>query len=277
MSRAGPANPDKQNTLAMTDARRPDPTHGLFETLLVVAGEPIELDAHIDRLAAGLVALFGLAPPLSLADEVREQARGTGLGRLRVTIVPTAAGPAAELATEDVDPADFFPGWERGARLRSLPYPGGLGVHKWADRRPLGESRGATVPLLFDRGDEVLEAGRANLFAAVRETLFTPMADGRILPGVARAGAIAAAQAEGIEVREEPLSREALLAADEVFLTGSVRGIEPARALDGAPLPAGTELSRLVGDRLRQRWLGLAAGSVPPALAAAPPARRPAD
>jgi para-aminobenzoate synthetase/4-amino-4-deoxychorismate lyase len=256
----------------MTDPSRPDPAQGLFETLLVAAGEPVELDAHLDRLAASLKQLFDAAPPAGLAEEVREHARGTSLGRLRITVVPATGAPRAELTTEDVDPADFFPGWDRAAKLRSLPYEGGLGAHKWADRRRLGETRGSTVPLLFDRGEEVLEAGRANLFAVLGETLFTPEADGRILPGTARAAAIEVARAEGIVVREERLTRAALLAADEVFLTGSVRGIEPARALDGAPLPALTRLSRLVGEGLRRRWLGVPAGSVPPTLADAPPA-----
>jgi para-aminobenzoate synthetase / 4-amino-4-deoxychorismate lyase len=256
----------------MTRPSSPDPDRGLFETLLVAAGEPVELSAHLDRLAASLEELFGASPPPRLAGEVRERARGTSLGRLRITVTLASGAPRAELASEAVDPADFFPAWQRGAELRSLPYDGGLGAHKWADRRHLGETRGTTVPLLLDRGEEVLEAGRANIFAAFGETLFTPPADGRILPGIARAGAIAAARGAGIEVREERLTRERLRAADEVFLTGSVRGVEPVRALDGAPLAAATELSCRVGERLRRRWLGAGDGPAPPALAGAPPA-----
>jgi para-aminobenzoate synthetase/4-amino-4-deoxychorismate lyase len=254
----------------MTTLLQPDPTRGLFETLLVLGGEPIELNAHLDRLAASLESLFAITAPPDLAREVSQRADGIALGRLRVTVA--GDGTVTEIATEDVDPADFFPLPERGTALRSLPCAGGLGDHKLADRRLLGDARGSAVPLLLDRGEEVLEAGRANVFVASDGVLVTPRADGRILPGTARAGAIAAAREAGIEVGERRLWRNDLLAADEVFLTGSVRGVEPARALDGAPLPAVGELSRLVGDGLRLRWSRNAAavGARAPAAAPAP-------
>jgi para-aminobenzoate synthetase/4-amino-4-deoxychorismate lyase len=253
----------------MTSHRRPDPAHGLFETLLVLEGEPVELDAHLRRLTASLEALYGTAPPVDLAEEVRIGARGTTLGRLRLSVA--ADGTLAELAGEEVDPADFFPAPGRGAKLRSLPCPGGLGAHKLADRRALGPTRGATVPLLLEADGEVLEAARANVFAAADGLLLTPRADGRILPGIARAGAIAAAAEAGVEVRERRLDRAQLLAADEVFLTGSVRGVEPAASLDGEPLAGAGELSRRVGDGLRRRWSRAPVAAAAAGLAAAPP------
>jgi len=254
----------------------PDATRGLFETLLVIEGEPVELGAHLDRLATSLEALFGAALPPGIAEEATAHARPFALGRLRIAVDRIDPGPRLTLAAEDVDPRDFFPAWERGAELRSLPRPGGLGCHKWADRRALDGVEAGTVPLLLERDGEILEAGRANLFAGIDGVLFTPVADGRILPGIARAGAIAAAAEAGIGVVEQRLSRDQLLAADEVFLTGSVRGVEPARALDGAELPAATELSRRVGARLRRRWLNAAAAAGARALATVPPPGPPA-
>jgi len=241
----------------MTSHPSPDPSRGLFETLLVIDGEPVELDAHLARLGASLRALFDAAPPPGLADDARRQARWLALGRLRIAVATIATEPRATLAAEPVDPADFFPGPERGAALRSLACDGGLGRHKWADRRLLDDPTGAAeVPLLLDGGTEVLEAGRANLFTVVGDLLVTPAADGRILPGIARAGAIAAAGEAGIGVAERRLRRADLFAADEVFLTGSVRGVEPVRSLDGEPLARIADVGRRVGDVLRQRWLG---------------------
>jgi para-aminobenzoate synthetase/4-amino-4-deoxychorismate lyase len=243
----------------------------VFETLLVVEGEPIELHPHLQRLAGSIEALFDTSLPERLESQVVAAARALRLGRMRITAIPGAGEPRTVLATEDVTPADFFPGWERGARLRSRLYPGGLGRHKWADRRPLEGSTAATVPLLVDQGEEVLEAGRANIFAVVDQALVTPADDGRILPGIARAGAIAAAREAGLEVTERRLGRDQLLGAEAVFLTGSVRGVEPVRWLDGVQLPASSELSRRVAAGLRRRWLGAPLAAAAPAPAGAPP------
>ncbi len=249
----------------------PDRAQGLFETLLVVEERPIELDAHLDRLSASLEALFGAATPPSLDDEIGERARGLGLGRMRIGVGSNGTRTRATLALEEVDPADVFPAWERGANLRSVFFDGGLGEHKWADRRALGGLAKGEVSLLLDRGYEVLEGDRANVFAVLAGALTTPPADGRILPGIARAGAIAAAREAGIEVVERPLERDELLAADEVFLTGSVRGVEPARSLDGTPLPAAGDLSRRIGAGLRRRWLDAPVAAAAPGRAGAPP------
>jgi branched-subunit amino acid aminotransferase/4-amino-4-deoxychorismate lyase len=249
----------------------PDPARGLFETLLVVDGEPVELGAHLERLGSSLETLFGVEPPPGLEEEIGEHARRLRLGRMRITVRRGDAGTWAALAAEDVAAADVFPTWEHGADLRSACFDGGLGEHKWADRGPLSGLVSDGVPLLLDCGYEVLEASRANVFAVVGDVLATPSADGRILPGIARAGAIAAAHEAGVEVVERQLDRDELLAADEVFLTGSVRGVEPARSLDGAALPAVTDLSRRVGERLRRRWLGAPVAAAAPAPATVPP------
>jgi para-aminobenzoate synthetase / 4-amino-4-deoxychorismate lyase len=230
----------------------PDPAHGLFETLLILVGEPVALDAHLKRLAASLSTLFGAALPAGLAADAAARAQGLELGRMRIVVDP--AGASATLRTQEVDPGDFFPDRDRAVALRSLPCPGGLGAHKWADREFLDEAHGEPVPLLFDDGEELLEAGRGNVFVAAGEVLRTPPLDGRILPGTARAAAIAVARDEGIEVKEGRITREDLFAADEVFLTGSVRGVEPARSLDGAPLPGGGEIGRRLSEALRRKW-----------------------
>ena len=253
----------------MASLPAPDRSQGLFETLLICAGEPVELDAHLGRLGASLATLFDARLPPRLDRQVRERAAGVGLGRMRIDLDP--ARGEATLTSEDVDPADFFPAWERGAALRSLPFAGGLGAHKWADRRRLGETPGGPVSLLLDRGEEVLETGRASVFVAHEGVLKTPALDGRILPGIARAGAIAAAREARIPVAEGPLTRDQLLEADEVFLTGSVRGVEPARSLDGVPLSPAGELSRRVAAGLRRRWLGDPGADAAPAPASAPP------
>jgi branched-subunit amino acid aminotransferase/4-amino-4-deoxychorismate lyase len=57
--------------------------------------------------------------------------------------------------------------------------------------------------------------------------------------GVTRARAIAALRSIGIAVREAKLRVGALRAADELFVTSSLRGVRPLVRLDGAPVRDG--------------------------------------
>jgi para-aminobenzoate synthetase/4-amino-4-deoxychorismate lyase len=68
----------------------------------------------------------------------------------------------------------------------------------------------------------VLESGSGNVFILESDTLVTPPADGRILPGVTRAELIRTAH-----VLVEPIDLARLDAADEVFVTSSIRGRQP--------------------------------------------------
>jgi para-aminobenzoate synthetase/4-amino-4-deoxychorismate lyase len=157
-----------------------------------------------------------------------------------------------------VEPSLVLPPATQAVSLRSLVVAGGLGAHKWADRslleRAESEALEASAPLLLDRDGSVLEASRANVFAVHGGVLTTPAADGRILPGITRALAIEIARGAGVELREARLTRQALVDAEEVFLTGAVRGLEPAGSVDGIELQQAGEITRLLAAELRCRW-----------------------
>jgi para-aminobenzoate synthetase/4-amino-4-deoxychorismate lyase len=136
--------------------------------------------------------------------------------------------------------------------LASALLPGGLGAHKWRDRRLLAEleRRTGAVPLLVDLDGEVLEAAWANVFMVEGATLTTPPLDGRLLAGTVRARLLALAPAIGLAAREEPLPLERLAAADELLLSSSIQGVR-------AAVPAGGQPGRFeVGTRLRELLLG---------------------
>lgn len=249
---------DRPPTSLTADPLRPDPTRGLVETLLVAGGVPIALDAHLARLDASLRSLFGQPSPAGLRELALQRCLATRLGRLRLTAAQaTDSRIAADATTADVEPELVFPAAERSVALRSAIVEGGLGEHKWQDRRLLerAASGSAEVPLLLDRDGTVLEAARANVFLVRDGVLWTPPTDGRILPGIARRGAIDVAGAAGIELREQSVRIADLLGADEVFLTGSVRGVEPVRHVDRAGEWSAGGVTRRVAVGLRQRWL----------------------
>jgi len=229
---------------------RPDPARGVFETLLVRDGRALELEAHVARLGSSVEKLYGASPP-EVRDLVADAARGVELGRLRLAVAPNGNGePHAEIRVAPVGESLVFPPFARAVRLSRLDVHGGLGAHKWADRTLLEEAEtGDSVALIVDGDGSVLEASRANVFVVEDGAIVTPPADGRILPGVTRARLL-----EIVPVREQPISFARLLAADEVFLSGSVRGVEPVWGIEGGRAWHVGTVTPLVADELRRRW-----------------------
>jgi para-aminobenzoate synthetase/4-amino-4-deoxychorismate lyase len=238
-------------------ADRPDPALGVFETLLVRGGAPVDSRAHLARFGRSMSALYGEELPDDLPARLAASAAAAPLQRLRVSAVPgaTAESPrAAPLRVSiDAEPLAAEPAPEP-VTLAPAVLPGGLGAHKWHDRRLLDELglRLDAVPLLLDLDGDVLEAAYANLFIVEGTHLITPPLDGRQLPGTVRARVLALHPA-----REERLSLDRVAAADELLLASSIRGVHPARLSDG-PEPR-FQLGARLRAALREDSLGAVA------------------
>ncbi|KUG61824.1 para-aminobenzoate synthase [Kocuria rosea subsp. polaris] len=230
---------------------------GVFTTLLVREGAPVDLDAHLERLGASCLACCGAALPPGVRGEVVARAAGLpGPHRLRITAVPAPGGTLTVTVTATALPPEPVPPW----RLVPVRLPGGLGGHKWADRRALAHepvpglwSRSCD-PLLVDADGTLLETGRANVFVVVDGAVLTPPADGRILPGVVRARVLAALRAAGADVRERPVRWAELARATEVFVTNSVAGAHPVGSVDGVRRWEPGPVLRALGPLLGQPW-----------------------
>jgi para-aminobenzoate synthetase/4-amino-4-deoxychorismate lyase len=183
----------------------PDPARGVFETIRVEHGRALYLEDHLVRLRSSVRQLYGVDFELRLPDLPEEPCR------LRVTVLPSGE------VTEELAPLG-----EPNVVLAPWTVPGGLGAHKWADRRAVNEAtqRLGATPLILDEDGSVLEASWANVWVREGERLVTPPADGRLLPGVTRARMLRAEphSAEG------PLTLERLGAADVIVLTSALRG-----------------------------------------------------
>src|SRR5215467_947302 len=214
---------------------RPRPAVGVFTSLLVTNGETRRLADHVSRLGASARQLFGKGLPPALHDSLVAKLSQSPTGRLRISVQP-AGGPLR--AVVEVVPLDQPPAQ---VSLRSAVIEGGLGAHKWLDRRLLADlSRSMALQpgeqlLIEDADGDVLETDRANIFAVIGGMLHTPPADGRLLPGVARAAVLRAASRAGLGVSVTPISRAQLLAASEVFVTNAVHGARPVASLAGSP------------------------------------------
>jgi para-aminobenzoate synthetase / 4-amino-4-deoxychorismate lyase len=255
------SDPGQQGPPATSEAHvptlRPRPALGVFTTLPVTAGVADGLGEHLARLAGSARELFGKELPPGLAGQIRQCLAAGGSGWLRITVRPVG-GPlqcAVELAAPGPDPA--------AVRLQVMRLPGGLGGHKWADRRLLEDRitaaglAGDEQLLLTDADGSVLETDCANIFGVFDGVLRTPPADGRIVPGIHRARVLAAASQVGLPVDTGSLRLADLPAASEIFVTNSVRGICPVLKLDEPeaswlPGPTAARLRAAVGARADQ-------------------------
>lgn len=231
--------------------------HGVFETCAVVDGRAFALTRHLRRLARSARAL-GLGEPD--LDAVRAGiaavlAGRPDLGRLRITVTAGAAplgwGPADGRQTVVVAAARAGRGattaravrvpWVRNERSPLV----GLKTTSYAEN-VLAAARarelGADEALLANTRGELCEGAVSNVFVELADdgALVTPPLSSGCLPGVTRELVLEWSQAAGLPVREGTLGWEVL---DEVAdgrgalaLSGSVRGLAPVVALDGAPL-----------------------------------------
>jgi para-aminobenzoate synthetase / 4-amino-4-deoxychorismate lyase len=203
-------------------ADRPDPELGVFETILVRGGAPVDLRAHLARLERSVRELYAGELPANLDTRVLAEAAAAPVQRLRLIATRDSVEIDSQALAAEPEPVPVT--------VAPAVLPGGLGAHKWRDRRlldDLGERLGA-VPLIVDLDGDVLEAAYANVFIVEGTHLVTPPLDGRQLPGTVRARVLALHPA-----REERLTLDRIAGADELLLASSIRGIHPARFEDG--------------------------------------------
>ena len=223
--------PDPQIDFA--PAPEADLALGVFETLLVIDGRPLEAERHLERLRASLRLLYGAELAADLAARVAGAATGHDLARLRIDVAPAPA--TAQIAVRPFDPALVLA--LDDVALVTVRVSGGAGRHKLIDRGWLAGIEAAAEAaagegarsLLVSRSGALLETTRANVFLLRRGELATPPLDGSILPGVMREVVLEQARGLAIAAREMPLTLEDLGAADTVLLSGSLRLLERAR------------------------------------------------
>jgi len=247
VSRALPSAPPANG--AAVGAPPPDPALGIFETLLFAEGRIHAAEEHLSRLRRSAIELYGLRAPASLprrlaalerrlAGAERPGAACAQERRVRIDARPSGGRLLTEITLAAPHRVE-----RRPRALAPVTLAGGLGAHKWRDRRLLDLLGADPVPLLVDEHGWVLEAAWANVWLLAGAQLSTPPADGRILPGVTRALLLERAPALGLRACERPISVQELGPGATVLLTSAVRlavcaavGRAPAREPDQVKL-----------------------------------------
>ncbi|MGA9102949.1 aminodeoxychorismate synthase component I [Aeromicrobium sp.] len=220
---------------------RADLSLGIFDTVLVVDGVASDVEAHVARLDSSVRAVYGQTVRAGLEEAVHRKAEGLpGRHRLRIDAVPLGTDVLVRMTARPIlDDADA---WVLVPRV----IVGGLGQHKWTDRRALaqhgrpGSARHDGDVLVLDDDGSVLETGRASVFLVHDDGVHTPPLDGRILPGTARARVIDQLLEAGIPVIQRRLTTDDVARATEVFVTNALRGVVPVASIEGiGSWPAG--------------------------------------
>lgn len=100
-------------------------------------------------------------------------------------------------------------------------------------------SHGYVEGIALDTRGMVSEGSGENLFVVMKGTLVTPSFCCSILPGITRNTIITLAKEMDLKVIEQPIPREALYIADEVFFTGSAAEVTPISKIDGIQIGIG--------------------------------------
>jgi branched-chain amino acid aminotransferase len=99
--------------------------------------------------------------------------------------------------------------------------------------------RGYTEGIALDVSGYVSEGSGENVFVVRNGRISTPPLYNSILDGITRRCVLTLADEMGLEVREEPIPREILYVADELFFCGTAAEITPVRSVDGIVVGGG--------------------------------------
>ena len=251
---------------------------GVYEVLPAYNGKPFRLEAHFERLQAGLAALE-IANPYSRArwaELVQELIAANGSGDmgiyLQVTrgagtsrdflpelgMTPTVFGfcwrltaPKPELLRRGISAATLEDiRWQR-CDIKTVALVGPVMLRIEAKRQGADEA-------ILVRGDRLTEGSSSAVFVVKDGRIATPPANHERLPSITRLVVGDVLDALGLPLDVRDVHRNELSAADEIWIASSTREALPVAQLDGTAVGGGKPgpVWRRVFDefqRLKQR------------------------
>ena len=245
---------------------------GVFEGIRAYNGRVFRMDAHIDRLYNSAKAIM-LTIPCSKEEMkriVRETLKINELTDAYIRLIVTRGIGTLGLDPEKcpdpkiiciTDSITLYPRelYEKGLEVITVAtrriglgalYPQVKSLNYLNNILAKIEAKNAGVleAIMLNPNGTVAECTGDNIFIVRDGVLITPDVNSGILEGVTRAAVMELAGEEGIEVREEPISRYEVFTADECFLTGTAAEIVPVvrvdrrNIADGKPGPVTTRL-----------------------------------
>ena len=234
-----------------------------YDVAHVWRGRFFRLDDHLDRFFAGMERLRMQIPHDrdAVRDRLHDLVAASGLREAYVEMICTRGQPRAgsrdprtctnrfmAFAVPFVwiaDPAKQETGLHltisRMQRIPPASVDPAVKNYHWLDMvQALFEAydRGGETAITVDAEDHVVEGPGFNLFVVRDGDLATPATG--VLPGVTRRTVMELGEAHGRTVQAQPVSADAVRAADEVFITSTAGGVMPVTRVDGTVIGDGT-------------------------------------
>jgi branched-chain amino acid aminotransferase len=222
---------------------------GLFESIRVMNGQPLNLEAHYLRLVDGAVALKMRVPSFLTQEyfsekvtELVQKSEITGGARVRFSLDRIAGGTYTPISNECTYFIEVYPinensyelnakGWEVDLFMEMKKHKTKLSNYKtknglcYVMASIAAQEKELDEYLLCNPQGNVLEGTSSNLFVVSNGVLYTPGLEDGCLAGVMRMTVINLALENGIKVYECSILPQNLLAGSELFLTNAIRGI----------------------------------------------------
>ncbi|MDX2077413.1 MAG: branched-chain amino acid transaminase [bacterium] len=151
--------------------------------------------------------------------------------------------------------------WRRGApdSTASMAKIGGQYVNSMFISMEAHDN-GYAEGIALDIHGYVSEGAGENIFVVYNNVVYTPSIWSSILAGITRDTVITLLKEAGYEIRYEPIAREMLYMADEIFFTGTAAEITPLRSIDKLPVGDGKrgKVTKLVQDQ----FFGITSGKL---------------
>ncbi len=120
---------------------------------------------------------------------------------------------------------------------------------------------GFSEGIALDVNGYVSEGAGENIFVIIDNIIYTPGNWSSILMGITRDTVLTLINDLGYEVRYQPIARELLYMADEIFFTGTAAEITPIRSVDRLPIGSGSRGP--ITKQLQEEFFAITAGEKP--------------
>ena len=223
---------------------------GFFESMRIVNGKALYLESHYARIKATAAALmihptedFSLDSLRSQIQELLQRNGITAGGRMRITFYRKSTGfylPKQDEMTYFIEAeplpdnefvlnttgrlVDIFMDFKK--EVNKLSVFKTLNCQLYVQAAIHARDKGLDEALIQNNKLSIIESNSSNLFIVSNGVLYTPTLEDGPVAGTMRMNIINLALENKIKVYECTLNPHNLLAADEMFLTNAVRGIE---------------------------------------------------